>query len=109
MKILIKYLLTAWILLSVSLPAGSYFSSKAKGLGLRSYTTGVRGFGMGNTGLAATDSIMLNNYVTSQWRQIDFTRATFGMYYQRFNTDTENSSFNTSTADLAGMNIAVPL
>lgn len=109
MKNLIKYFLTAWILLSVSLPAGSYFSAKAKGLGLRSYTTGVRGFGMGNTGLAATDSIMLNSYVTSQWRRIDFTRATFGMYYQRFNTDLENSSFSTSSADLAGMNIAVPL
>lgn len=109
MKNLIKYLLTAWILLSISLPAGSYFSSKPKGLGLRSYTTGVRGFGMGNTGLAATDSIMLNNYVTSQWRRIDFTRATFGMYYQRFSTDLEDNSFSTSTADLAGMNIAIPL
>ncbi len=89
--------------------AGSYFSSKAKGIGLRQYATGVRGIGMGYTGMASRDSLELNNFAVTQWRHINNTRATISLVYQRFNTDLSDNNFTSTKTDLTGLNIAIPI
>lgn len=89
--------------------AGSYFSSKAKGIGLRQYATGVRGIGMGYTGMASRDSLELNNFAVTQWRHITATRVTISLAYQRFDTDLSGNNFTSTKTDLSGLNIAVPI
>lgn len=89
--------------------AGSYFSSKAKGIGLRQYATGVRGIGMGYTGMASRDSLELNNFAVTQWRHIIATRVTISLAYQRFETDLSGNNFTSTKTDLSGINIAVPI
>ncbi len=93
----------------LSLQAGSYFNSKGRGLGMRQYATGARGIGMGYTGIAANDSLQLNSYSVTQWRQINNTRATIGISYQSISTDLPASSFRSATADFSGLTIAVPV
>ncbi len=105
----LKHALFILLLMIIPLQAGSYFTSQVKGVGIRQYNTGVRGLGMGGTGLASMDSLMLSSYALTQWRNIVDTRATFTFQYQRIYTDFEKASFTSSTADFAGVNIAIPL
>lgn len=100
-----------WPLLfvAVSLQAGSYFSSQSNGLGLRRYTTNVRGIGMGVAGLASLDSLALNTYVTSSWRHITDTRFMAALDYQRNDLEVGSASFNNSTGGFAGLSFAIPI
>ncbi|MCB0300661.1 MAG: hypothetical protein KDE52_11440, partial [Calditrichaeota bacterium] len=93
-----------------SLFGGSYFSTKSKGIGIRQYNTGVRGMGMGFTGIASADSLQLNSFALTQWRYISTTRATIGISYQGISSDFDGGAeaYN-STADFGGLNLAVPL
>lgn len=93
-----------------SLFGGSYFSTKSKGIGIRQYNTGVRGMGMGFTGIASADSLQLNSFALTQWRYISTTRATIGISYQGISSDFDGGveTYN-STADFGGLNLAVPL
>lgn len=97
------------IFLSASVWAGSYFSSRSNSVGARTYTTGVRGLGMGGTGLASLDSLSLNYYVVSQWRNINNTRATFGLFYDYTNSEVGSNSFSTSAANFAGLSFGIPI
>ncbi len=92
-----------------SLQGGSYFSAKAKGLGLRVYSTGVRGYGMGATGLASVDSIMVASNTISQWRYLNRTRATIDFFYNRNTLEVGDNNFTTVVGNLLGMNVAIPL
>ncbi len=94
---------------SASIWAGSYFSSRNNSIGTRTYTTGVRGLGMGGTGLASFDSLSLNYYVVSQWRNINNTRATFGLFYDYTNSEVGESTFTSSVANFAGLSFGIPI
>ena len=97
------------LIASTSIWAGSYFSSRSNSIGARTYTTGVRGLGMGGTGLASLDSLALNYYVISQWRNIRNTRATFGLFYDYTNSEVGSNSFSTSAANFAGLSFGIPI
>lgn len=89
--------------------AGSYVTSKSNGLGLRLYNTGVRGIGMGRTGIASFDSIEVNNYGVTQWLNISLSRTSIGAIYNVINTELVENTFTTSTTDLTKLNVAIPL
>ena len=102
--------LAVTLILISSAFAGSYFSSKTNGVGLRNYTTGVRGLGMGYTGIASDDSVQLSSIAFTQWRYIKTTRATIGMQYQSNSLDLANAGTSgNSSADFGVLNIAVPI
>ncbi|RMF59371.1 MAG: hypothetical protein D6748_06495 [Calditrichaeota bacterium] len=105
----IRLVIFSSILLIAQVFGGSYFHSRVNSIGVRTYTVSVRGLGMGNTGLAATDSVGLNHYMPAQWRFISDTRASFSMSYLRFQSEVNNLSFTTSTADFGGVTIAIPI
>ena len=91
------------------LSAGSFFSSKKNSVGIRKYSTSVRGFGMGGTGLALKDTVMINNYSISMWRHLTETRATFSMNYNRISADIAGESYSSATGDFGGMNLVIPV
>ncbi len=108
-KALFKALAISLILIT-GVNAGSYFSSKTNGLGLRNYTTGVRGLGMGYTGIASNDSVQLSSIAFTQWRYIKTTRVTIGMQYQSSSLDLADAGTSgNSSADFGALNIAVPI
>lgn len=109
MRFSIKYILLALLIPIISLEAGSYFTSQIHSMGLRVYNPGVRGMGMGNTGIALMDSVQLGNYNISQWRHITDTRLTIGIRYNRINTQLNNEDFLASSAGFAGISLAIPI
>lgn len=109
MRVFIKYILLMLFIPVVSLQAGSYFTSQVHSMGLRVYIPGVRGIGMGNTGIASMDSVQLGNYNISQWRHISDTRLTLALRYNRINTQIDNENFLASSAGFAGINLAIPI
>ncbi|RMH83835.1 MAG: hypothetical protein D6681_16685 [Calditrichaeota bacterium] len=98
-----------FLLMYTAAPGGSFFSSRSGDVGLRIYTVGVRGLGMGGTGLASRDSLALNFQLVSQWRHIRETRAIIGMQYRRIVTETAGANFTTSTAGFDGAGFAIPI
>ncbi|HQU73565.1 MAG: hypothetical protein KDI06_10270 [Calditrichaeota bacterium] len=86
----------------------TYFSSQTNGLGTRQFLSSVRAMGMGG-GFAFGDSLSLENYLISQWRYVDHTRATFVMGYNRNDTELPGTSFTVSTAEFNGLSIAIPI
>lgn len=89
--------------------AGSFFGTSTQGIGLRRYTVSVRGLGMGGTGLAAPDSLSLTSYSLSKWRQINDTRLTLGLQYQRLDTELNEVNFSSAAAYVGNLNLAIPL
>jgi len=108
MKTVLK-ILFVFILVTLPLQAGSYFSSFSQGVGLRLYWTDARGIGMGGTGLATADSMALPQYNTALWRHIDKTRAYFSMQYNRHNIDVAGFKFTRATGNFGGLSLAIPI
>ncbi len=109
MRITAVFFLLIALTTIVSVEAGSYFSSKQNGLGIRQYHTSVRGIAMGGTGIATFDSLSLNFQSVSHLRFINNTRTSIGLQYQRFNLATQNQNFLFSTTKFSGINLAIPL
>lgn len=105
----IRYILLLLLIPVISLKAGSYFTSQLHSMGLRVYIPGVRGMGMGNTGIASMDSVQLGNYNISQWRHITDTRLTIGVRYNRINTQIDDENFLAASAGFAGISLAIPI
>lgn len=109
MRAPIRYVIIGLLLAFSSAWAGSYFASQANGMGIRQYSTTVRGVGMGMTGIAALDSLSLANYGISQWRYIQVTRISAGLFYQRINLSPGEGQFTSTLAGFSGINVAIPL
>lgn len=109
MRAPIRYVIICLFLAFFSARAGSYFASQYNGMGIRQYSTTVRGVGMGMTGIAALDSLSLANYGISQWRYIQATRISVGVFYQRINLAPQGEQLTSTVAGLSGINIAIPL
>lgn len=109
MKAPFQYAMICLCLAFFPVQAGSYFASQHNGMGIRQYSTTVRGVGMGMTGIAALDSLSLTNYGISQWRYIRATRISVGVFYQRINLTPRGQQLNSTLAGFSGINIAIPL
>jgi len=95
------------------LPAQSIFSASKNGIGLRHYSSSVRGSGMGATGLALSDSISLNAYNIASWSTINNTRINLSLRYHWISTQIsmlgQSQSLTRSTANFEGLQLAIPL
>lgn len=109
MKTLFHSLLVVLLLICTNVFAGSFFSSQGNSVGLKQYTSSVRGLGLGGAGLSSLDSLGLNNYVFAQWRHANNTRASFALFYDYINAEVGSNSFTTSTANFGGLSFAIPL
>ncbi len=106
-----KYLWTIAILIAftLSLTAGSIFSTSRYGVGIRQYQTSVRGLGMGNTGLALQDYISLNTNNISTWRFLVDTRISISFFYLRSSLEYKTEKWSSSIANFNTLQLAVPL
>ena len=100
--------LTVLILVSLA-PAGSFFTSSARGIGVRLYSVSARGMGMGGTGLALSDVRSLATYNVSQWYQLRDTRIQSQFSYQVDRSDVGKDVFSRSTGNFGGFSFAVPI
>ncbi|OGB70085.1 MAG: hypothetical protein A2Y94_01950 [Caldithrix sp. RBG_13_44_9] len=95
------------------LQAQSIFSAAENGIGLRQYTTSVRGAGLGGTGLALTDSASLNAYNIASWRKINNTKINLSLRYHQSTTEiavkNQSQSFSSSTANFNGLQLGIPI
>ena len=109
MRLPLRYILLLVFIIFLPLRGGSYFSSQLHGMGIRQYLPSVRGIGMGMTGIATTDSLLLGNYDISQWRYVTNTRLTIGLRYNRIDTEINDSSFRSASGGFTGIGLAIPI
>jgi len=106
-RIILILLITIFFILKAD--AQSVFSGFENGIGLRQYVTTTRGMGLGGTGLAIRDSTALNSYNLAAWRYIDNTKINISMRYTYVSTDLSIQKFSSSTANFAGLKLAIPI
>lgn len=109
MRLFLKYIFLLLLIAFLPLQGGSYFSSQLHGMGIRQYLPSVRGIGMGMTGIATSDSLLLGNYSISQWRYVTNTRLTIGLRYNRIDTEVDGGSFRSASGGFAGISLAIPI
>ncbi len=87
----------------------SVFSGLENGIGLKHYVSTARGFGMGGTGLATTDSMSLNAYNIAMWRYISDTKINLSLRYNYVKTELQPQSFTSSTGNFNGLQLGIPI
>ncbi len=87
----------------------SIFSNTAKGLGLSNHFLSTAAMGMGNAGLANSDSVNLNYYNYSQWSNIKYTYFDMNFVGESNSFETRTFSSDKGIATVGGIALAFPI
>lgn len=89
--------------------SASYFSNTSYGLGLPNHFLSTRAMGMGDAGLATSDSINMNLQNYSLWSNIRYTQFQIGFSSEINSYSSYGESGKFQTAGFSGMSFAIPL
>jgi hypothetical protein len=94
---------------SLNAQNASVFSNTSYGLGLPFHFLSVRAMGMGDAGLAASDSNNLNLYNYSQWAGLKFTQVQLSFSAEQSFYSGVSQDGDLKASGFSGMMLAIPL